>query len=253
MFTNVYSYSICYNYIMKKPRKKESIPHNVVTINDSQVHFGEGNNTVKNESPEKETSFSKQIVITVIGGVLVLIIGSFLLPKNTINKIDFEKEDIVREVVDNKSNIQETVHELRSLYPLETGKEISELPNNTYFYADPMSVKYEIDDPKKDFLSATNKQLKNYSFEIQKKNSRYYLIGFVSDEFYSTLGSIDVESKHGILYPQKLEQAKNPIGIPFDKIYTLRYRNINLDEKTVVSIFDIGFKEVQNIAISHNS
>lgn len=97
----------------------------------------------------------------------------------------------------------------------------------------------------RDVLQAKNKSINNYSFEIQKVENRYYLIGFISDEAYSRLGSVNSNnSLYTMLFPNRWGGAKHSIAIPFEGIYTIRNRTVNLDENTEVDIFDIGFKEV---------
>jgi hypothetical protein len=143
---------------------------------------------------------------------------------------------------------------LRSLEPLETGKKIGELPNNVYFYASPLKVVYEIEDSKIDFLDATNKRINNYSFEIQKIDNRYYLIGFVSDETYSKIGTVNSDnSLSTIIFPNKWGGASSPIAIPFDSVYTANDRDIELDSETTIHAIDIDFKEVIDQPQTHTN
>jgi len=136
---------------------------------------------------------------------------------------------------------------LRPLEPLETGKKIGELPNNVYFFGSPNGVVYEIEDSNNDFLSVTSKRLNNFSFEMQKIDSRYYLVGFVSDEMYSRIGSVNSEnSLYAVIFPNKWGGASHPIAIPFDTVYSAQDRTINLDSNTEIRAIDIGFKEVKD-------
>ena len=139
----------------------------------------------------------------------------------------------------------------RKLEPLETGKEIGDLPNGVYFFAYAFSVSREVATPEEDTIKTTSKRCRD-CFEIQKQDSRYYVIGFVSDEIFSRLGELSTgKSAYGILSPYSWGGAAHPIGIPFDSIYTIAPRTINLDEKTDMDILDIGFKEAVQNPIVH--
>lgn len=141
---------------------------------------------------------------------------------------------------------------LRPLQPLETGKGISFLPNNTYFYSSAFSIAYQLENMEIDFMNGENEYLQNYSFEIQKNNGRYYVIGFISDEAYSNVGSVSSSnSLFTVLFPESWGGAKNPVAIPFDKVYTAKERTINLDASQNVRVLDIGFKEVLDNPIVH--
>lgn len=147
---------------------------------------------------------------------------------------------------------QATPNQIRALEPLETGKKISELPNGVYFFGLPLSIKYEIEDPKDDFLEVTTTRLSWYSFEIQKINNRYYLIGYVSDEIYSKIGSVN-SSNHlsTTIYPKSWGDAKHVISIPFDSVIMIKDRTIDLDSQTKMGVIDIEFKEVIDNPIVH--
>lgn len=160
------------------------------------------------------------------------------------NTSDFPKDNI--NFSTSTTNLQSNSL-LRALEPLETGKKIGDLPNGVYFFASPLLIVYEIEDPKNDFLEATNKRFSNHSFEIQKIENRYYLIGFISDEAYSNIGSINSQNSIvTILFPNRWEGAAHPVAIPFDAINTIKDRSIDLDEKTKADIFDIRFQEVKD-------
>ncbi len=182
------------------------------------------------------------IGVTVIGGlVLYYIFG--------VGKSTTPKE--IKPTVVNESNatplptasaiiVLETV---RALEPLETGKKIGELPNGVYFYDSPRAIEYEIEEPDDDFLNASSRDTK-YSFEMQKVKNRYYLIGFISDEAYSKIGSISQDSIYTMLFPNIWGGATKPVAIPFDSIYTIKTRTLDLDASKSIDMFDIGFREV---------
>ncbi len=144
------------------------------------------------------------------------------------------------------------INTVRPLEVLETGKHIGELPNGVYFFASPYAIEVEIKDPSTDFLAASTKMNHGYSFEIQKIQNRYLLIGFISEESYSKLGSISTNNTlFTMLFPNQWGGARYPIAVPFDQIYAIKNRTVDLDENTTVDIFDIGFKEVIDGPISH--
>lgn len=132
---------------------------------------------------------------------------------------------------------------VRGLEPLETGKKIGKLPNGVYFFAHPTDIKHEIEKPDIDWLKASSKDTR-YNFEIQKVDNRYYLLGYISSEAHAKIGSISEESIYTQLFPNSWGGAKKVVAVPFDAIYTIKQRSIDLDEDKSATIFDIGFKEV---------
>jgi hypothetical protein len=165
--------------------------------------------------------------------------------KGAINFQDKNRLSLSQSVQQNsaQANIKPSKGKLRSLETLETGKTIGQLPNNVYFFASSLSIKFEIKDPKIDFLNASSKDT-HYNFELQKIENRYYLIGYISDEAYSVLGNINDKSVYTILFPNRWGGATHSVAIPFDSIYTINNRSIDLDQEKSIDIFDIGFKEV---------
>ena len=164
----------------------------------------------------------------------------------------FESKNIPIVVPD--SNPVSTVPDtLRPLDPLETGKFIDELPDGVYFFGSAFSIIFQLEDMNRPFLKASNQRLEGYSFEIQKINKRYYLVGYISDEIYAQLGSLSPQkSLYGMLFPISWGGATHPVAIPFDQIYTIRERNIDLDASTSINIADIGFKEVKDLPVVHS-
>lgn len=144
---------------------------------------------------------------------------------------------------------------LRPLEPLETGKKIGELPNGVYFFAQSSNgIVYEVENSSDDFLSVTNKHYTNSSFELQKIDNRYYLIGFVSDETYSRIGSVNSKnSLFSVVFPNKWGGATHPIAVPFDAIYTIHDREIDLDSNSKMNVLDVGFKEVNDHPETHSN
>lgn len=172
------------------------------------------------------------IGVTVIGGLILAGIRGTDLPeaKNATNS---------NEIV----SYEQSSDNLRPLQPLETGKKISQIPNDVYFFGHPSWIETEIKDNENDWLEVSSKDT-SYNFEMQKIDNRYYLLGYISDEAQSKIGTISDDSIYTQLFPNKWGGASSLISIPFDAIYTIKAREINLDELKSVSIFDIGFKEV---------
>ena len=226
----------------------------IFNIKKSQLHFGSGDNVKRDKIKFMEQPSSKpwwqrpEIVVPIIIAVISIpwwpqIIR--LVIKNTPDAIEQPKESSVSKLP--KEN-------LRPLETLETGKRIGELPNNVYFFGSPIGVVYEINDPKNDFLQVTSRRLDNYSFEIQKLDNRYYLIGFISDEIYSRIGSVNSENSiYAVFFPNMWGGAPHPVAIPFDAVYTIQTREIDLDSTTRISVLDIGFKEVIDRPETHSN
>lgn len=132
---------------------------------------------------------------------------------------------------------------LRALQPIETGKKIGELPSGVYFFSNPTAIQFELENSKSDFLNVSSQDSK-YNFELQKRDSRYFLIGFISDEAQSKIGTISKEPIFTPLFPNTWGGTTNAVAIPFDAIYTLKSREINFDSVKSVTVLDVGFKEV---------
>ncbi len=209
------------------------------------------NLTIKNNMKEwfKNLETDKKIlIITAVVTLLVAIISipwwprifSFL--KNNINN----NEAHLNTKDNSNQNIDIFSSSLRALEPLETGKKIEELPNNVYFFGIPGAIAYAIKNPKNNFLQAENKRLENFSFEIQKIDNRYYLVGFIGDEAYSNIGSLNSgKNIYTILFPNQWQEIKHPVAVPFDVINTIDYRTINIDENTDIRVFDIEFSNIK--------
>lgn len=203
----------------------------------------------KKKIPWYLNEWMKYLVYPFCVGVIVIIVGFMIteakIPQifNGNNWFGFKAQSVQNlseQIISSKDN-------LRPLEPLETGKTKSELPNGTYFYAISVAIVYEIENPEKDTFAATNEYSKNFSFEIQKIADRYYVVGFISDEAYSRIGSVNTQnSLYTMLFPSSWGGATNPVAIPFDKIYTIKDRVIDLDPSKKAYILDIGFKEVKD-------
>lgn len=230
-----------YNNQIKKMADRNSAT--VIKITNSQIHTGRGSNIMTNSDSSKE----KKIVGAIVS-VFVIIIGAFFTNKlgltsgpdsvTTSNPKNISQEDSPVLLKDNSN-----VGKLRSLDPLETGKKISELPNGVYFFAGRVLIQYEIKNVGSDIVTASGYP-SDYKFELQKSNNRYYLVGFVSDETYSKQAS--ASSEHpltAILYPISWGGSTKTIAIPFDAITSINYRDIEIDAKTTLSVFDVGFTE----------
>lgn len=238
------------------------IPGRSVNLTNPQFHFGTGDNIGKNKTETKESNkgflyeHRHPTMLIIIGLVLVVFFGwkyeseisifgfGKIVPPNNISKI-FEPFN---------NPLPSGGNSIRPLEPLETGKKISELANGVYFFGSPNGIIYEIENPKLDFLEATSRRLNNYSFEIQKIDLRYYLVGFVSDEAYSKMGIVNSKNTMNIpVFPNQWGGAKNSIAIPFDAIYSIQGRTVDLDSNTEIRVLDVGFKEVRERPEIHSN
>lgn len=198
---------------------------------------------------EQKNNISSKIIWYFIVPIIVLVVG-YIITEGRLPQI-FNKGNMpVEQPKTNLPSEQDNISyrdNLRPLLPLETGKTIGELPSETYFYSDALSIVYELEDPKIDFLKATNNYRENYTFEIQKTASRYYLVGFIADETYSKVGSLTSGSSiFTMLFPSFWGGATHAVAIPFDGIYTIKERTIDLDAEKTVRILDIGFNEIND-------
>jgi len=183
------------------------------------------------------------IVVTVIGGwILFNITEKKIITDDLDNKQEILSEEPVEQKKDFEGNVRYTI-KLRSLEPLETGKKIGEIPNGVYFFVWQFEIDEELEKDGDDWIAVSSVDHPS-KFEIQKIDDRYYIVGFISDESHSKLGSIDEESIYTTLFPNQWNGAKNLIAIPFESIYTIKERSIDFDESKSVDALDIGFKAV---------
>lgn len=162
-------------------------------------------------------------------------------------KVSTEQDQKVSAAVNTTTDTQN--YAVRKLEPLETGKQISELPNSVYFFGSSFGLEKEIKDQKRDWINVSGARSSS-SFEVQKVEGRYYLIGFIGDESFSQIGSLSTEKPiYTVIFPSPWGNIKKVIGIPFDSIYSIRERQLDIDQSKIISAFDIGFREaITNIS-----
>lgn len=228
---------------------------NNVFIN-SQIHgrveiAGQGNSFIETKINTLKEKHPFWFWFTAIGTLIGIITGLMFLAQY-FNFLPPTWYELTQLTSPNQNFVKISVDGLRGLESLETGKPMNELPDGVYFFQIPAAIVSQLDDMSYPFLLVRNKRLGNYSFEIQKYDKRYYLVGFVSDEVYAQLGSVSSQKPlYEVLYPVNWGGASHPIAIPFDQIVTIRERDIDLDASTEMSVLDISFKEVKTYAIAH--
>lgn len=242
-------------YIFAKNIKNEgqilSKGETAVTHIQTDKYSGKGSVSAKSigRKGNKVPHDSALFIITIIGILIAFVSipwwpSFFQRIRGNKNVLQSEKPQIVQQLPQSSSSpINNVLGPLRALAPLETGKKIGDLPNGVYFFASPLSIQYEVENSNQDFLEASSKD-NYYYFEIQKSENRYYLIGFISDEAHSKIGSITKEPIYTQLFPNSWGVGGKAVAIPFDSVYTIRKRTVDLDETKSVDIFDIGFKQV---------
>ena len=236
--------------------------NSIIQIKNPQFHFGKGDNVggnkIEEDKSRKEASLKEYKgqkkqwwlnlpIIIMIASLSIAVISIPWWPQViqyfSKNKSETSFFDPTSTRISKDFNTQS----LRTLEPLETGKKIGELPNGIYFFAGSHAIMYEIEAPEDNFIQAENKGLINHSFEIQKIDDRYFLVGFVSNESYSNIGSVKLgKTLYTVLFPNQCVEATHPIAVPFDAIHRIGYRTINLNEETDIDVLDIEFSDVKD-------
>lgn len=213
----------------------------------------------KNASEEQKGVVSKKqpnlqiifllavLIISIVGISWWLGIFDFF-PKMTLSSLE------------NAADLQNN-ESLRSLESLETGKKISQLPNNVYFFDLANAVVYEAEDAINDFIDAKKYRMFDDCFEIQKVDNRYYIIGFIGDSAYIkqsfTILPLSFEiinlpnPTDFVVFPYPWGGSKKAIGIPFDSISNISYRKLDIDKNFSISVLDIRTKEIVENIIPH--
>ncbi len=190
--------------------------------------------------PKASKYFKHPVLVAVVTGIFVVIAAFIQTPQ----WFNFRKKGEGSESLTTESRTNNTpADSLRGLEALETGKKISDLPNSVYFYATAQDIVFEVQDPARDWIDVRNNKFDD-NFEVQKVNGRYYFIGYISDDVYSELGSLGKKNLYGIVFPYSWGGARKIIGVPFDAIYTISWRRINIDERKTMGILEVGFREV---------
>jgi len=174
--------------------------------------------------------------------------GEFVRQNNLSNKLQITPSPVVE--IQNNITPATIFSNLRSLEPLETGKNIDKLPDNIYGFADGLLIAYDIKNQKIFSLSLRSNSY-DY-FEIQKTNGDNLLIGFVSEENYSKIGEINTENPITLtLFPIPWNNMNRLVAISFNSISEISYRRIDLDSDKSLSVLDLKTNRILTGNISH--
>ncbi|TET43820.1 hypothetical protein E3J62_12305 [candidate division TA06 bacterium] len=133
---------------------------------------------------------------------------------------------------------------LRGLSPLESGKQISEIPSGTFFFA---STYYfdtrgdNITDVLKRCVARRIRSLPDYMFEIHYLSEREILImAFVSDETASRICRLDGSSERKVtLSPRPWNHVDALVLLPIDRFLRAKERVIEIAERDRISVLDV--------------
>ncbi|OGD84117.1 hypothetical protein A2572_03255 [Candidatus Collierbacteria bacterium RIFOXYD1_FULL_40_9] len=154
--------------------------------------------------------------------------------------------------VEESRNVQSvtTPTTVRTLEPLETGKNIDRLPDNMYGFEDSIDIAAYIKYPNNFPLKLSNSNYKN--FEIQKINNVIYLLGFIGDESFSKIGEISNSKPIDlVLFPASWGSMKHLIAIPFDSISNIEHRRVDLDYNNSIGILDLSTNKIFTGVTAH--
>ncbi|MBP9723124.1 MAG: hypothetical protein KBD64_08275 [Gammaproteobacteria bacterium] len=130
---------------------------------------------------------------------------------------------------------------LRPLDTAETGKKLSDISSNVYFFVDPITLSYYYDDPSAIEVRKTSKN--NTYFQVQKTDNYTIAIGYINSENYSNLGTLSSKNPMKItIFPFPLNEYKNLVGIPLLSIKTAEQRYMEFD-KSGVQVIDMTINQ----------
>ncbi len=136
---------------------------------------------------------------------------------------------------------------VRKLEPLETGKYIEKLPDGIYGYVSGGRIESELKyaGAYSEFMNLSSHKSENYTFEVQKRNGSYFIIGFVGDETFSRIGEANEEKSINItLSPQSWDLAKHAVEIPFNAIESIETREIDTNQEQTIYVMDLSAKKI---------
>lgn len=135
-------------------------------------------------------------------------------------------------------------NDLREITTFESGKSILELPTNTFFF---VSIFY-LEEPQFETKTVINTKVQRYNtilgsyFEIQKySEDEVYLVGYIPESVLSSVSRFDgTTEKKFTVFPSTNELTSHGIIIPFSRIISSDYREIQIDqEKSALSALDL--------------
>lgn len=137
---------------------------------------------------------------------------------------------------------------LRGLTALESGKELKNVPTNTYCFMHPIYLRFNPDqDYYKVFFEESRvdrfRTIESY-FEIHRYgDDSFYLIVCVSSEAASNISQLDGKAiKELVAMPSPLQKTDHLALIPMNRIIESKYREISLDNGKSLSVLDIKLK-----------
>ena len=220
---------------------------------------------------EKKWYQKTNIQASIIAGVFVLLAALVPVFKNNPGSVKGDDNKVMSNVntgdysppiqTGNNSPINLTIQKteyikdkaLRKLMPLETGKDVSRLPNGVYGYAIPYAIAYKIKYPEMEILKLSNKKQTPDYFEVQKVNDQCFVIGYIGDESFSNIINASPPNSEKIsLFPVKWGSMKNIVSISFNSILKVDAREIDIDEMKEISILDIVTTSVITDVYKHN-
>lgn len=201
-----------------------------ITNNISVVNTLPNSHRNKGKSPK----FSTEIVMAVISGVfLVLSVATkpwwvqYFKTDSTENKVIDPATTVTSDGLNQKK--LNNYPGLKLISNLQSGKRIVDLPNQIWGYSSPIEVVFETRN-KNGLLTLTAEASPDYRFEVQKIEDESYLVGFISEENYSNLGSINTEKTITMMvFPNLWSLFNHKVSIPFKSIIMANYREIPKD------------------------
>ncbi|MFH0764249.1 MAG: hypothetical protein V1927_04535 [Candidatus Omnitrophota bacterium] len=131
------------------------------------------------------------------------------------------------------------VEVLRKLKPLETGKDVSELPSGIYGFSVARAIVYGARYPGDKYLTLSNKKYGSF-FEIQKVKNECFVIGYIGDEAYANIGKVKTANSVELtLSPSPWGSIKNVVSIPLKAILKIEDRVIDIDEDKNTTVLDM--------------
>lgn len=215
-------------------------------IRNSQFYLDRVDNVKgdKIEKSEKKESFLLNpwvvgLGVTVIGG---LILYYFFGIGKTSTMQDDVQPDLTKTVASISTNKPGS---LRALDPLETNKDVSQVPNGVYGYAYNFQLTRFVQDATTG-LTLTS-QVDAYKFEVQKDNNVISIVGFVDETTFSKIGEINKTNPLSmIIFPVNWNGDKRLISIPLESITKTTYRDIDFGQYARIGILEATVSAVNN-------
>lgn len=154
----------------------------------------------------------------------------------------------------NNQEVKKPEDKFRGLEPLETGKNIDDLPDYVYGYEHAIDIQYYIKfiSEKSNTFSINLSNRKNEDFEMQRVGGKNYLLGFVNSENYSKKGETsEFNPLNLILFPRPWKDMDKLVSVPFNSIIDINYRMVDVENNKSYSILEIKTSELITDAFVH--